>query len=151
MHQQWQPQKKPGMLLPCHLLQILRASPHPRSGGECAFFLSPMSQNAVIKTGQVYGFYADVRKLGIEKYGPRPPRALTASLGREIEKYDQLCDAMESHLLRAITVLQRDLSREEKRIKAEAEAAMAIIPKPPSPATSAHDTTGFPITIFHNH
>ncbi|KII86322.1 hypothetical protein PLICRDRAFT_43918 [Plicaturopsis crispa FD-325 SS-3] len=84
--------------------------------------LSTCLKNAVVKTGQVYGFYADTRKLGIQKYAPKPPRSLTSSLGREIEKYDQLCDAMESQMLRAIAVLQRDLHREETRIK-DAEAA----------------------------
>ncbi|RPD58449.1 hypothetical protein L227DRAFT_550749 [Lentinus tigrinus ALCF2SS1-6] len=87
--------------------------------------LSQCLQNAVVKTGQVYGFYTDVKRLGIQQYAPRPPRSLMSSLGREIVKYDQLCDAMESHLLRAITVLQRDLAREEQRIKAEEEAAAA--------------------------
>ncbi|TBU58826.1 hypothetical protein BD310DRAFT_926224 [Dichomitus squalens] len=96
--------------------------------------LSSCLQTAVIKTGQIYGFYTDVKRLGIQQYAPKPPRSLTSALGREIVKYDQLCDAMESHLLRAITVLQRDLAREEQRIKAEEEAAAAAIPKPPSPS-----------------
>ncbi|GLB36564.1 hypothetical protein LshimejAT787_0308520 [Lyophyllum shimeji] len=82
-------------------------------------------QNAAVKTGQIYGFYADARRLGIENHAPKPPRSLTASLGREVEKYDQLVDTMESHLLRAIAALQRDLHREEQRIKSEKEAAVA--------------------------
>ncbi|PIL30874.1 hypothetical protein GSI_07043 [Ganoderma sinense ZZ0214-1] len=96
--------------------------------------LSSCLQAAVIKKGQIYGFYKDVQRLGIQQYAPKPPRSLTSALGREIVKYDQLCDAMESHLLRAISVLQRDLAREEQRIKAEEEAAAAAIPKPPSPS-----------------
>ena len=36
---------------------------------------------------------------GIHQYAPGPPRSLTASLGREIEKFDQLCDALESRLV----------------------------------------------------
>lgn len=76
---------------------------------------------------------------GIQNYAPAPPQSLTSALGREVEKYDQLCDSIESQLasanlllshkskcvnqLRAISVLQRDLAREERRIKeAEAEA-----------------------------
>ncbi|KAK0208703.1 hypothetical protein DFS33DRAFT_1305093 [Desarmillaria ectypa] len=82
-------------------------------------------RNAMVKTGQLYAFYADTRKLGIRKYTPYPPRSLSASLGREIENYDQLCDSMESHLLRAIAVLERDLRREEQRIKEVEEAALA--------------------------
>ncbi|KAL7285845.1 hypothetical protein PYCCODRAFT_1384826 [Trametes coccinea BRFM310] len=98
--------------------------------------LSSCLQNAVVKTGQIYGFYTDVKRLGIQKYAPHPPRSLTASLGREVEKYDQLCDAMESQLLRAIAVLRRDLAREEQRLKAEQEAAAATSTKPSSPSTS---------------
>ena len=37
---------------------------------------------------------------GIQPLPSGPPRALTLSLGREVEKFDQLCDAMESHLVR---------------------------------------------------
>ncbi|KAH9921406.1 uncharacterized protein B0H18DRAFT_559412 [Fomitopsis serialis] len=87
--------------------------------------LSNCLRSAVVKTGQVYGFYADAKKLGIQRYASRPPRSLTASLGREVEKYDQLCDAIESQLQRAIAVLQRDIRREEQRLKAEAEADAA--------------------------
>lgn len=40
----------------------------------------------------------------IERYAPQPHQSLTASLGREFEKYDQLCDAMESHLVRIVLI-----------------------------------------------
>ncbi|KAI0761682.1 hypothetical protein BD413DRAFT_700419 [Trametes elegans] len=103
--------------------------------------LSTCLQNAVVKTGQIYGFYTDVKRLGIQKYAPHPPRTLIASLGREIEKYDQLCDAMESHLLRAIAVLQRDLAREEQRLKAEEEAAAAARKQPSPSGTITAPTT----------
>jgi hypothetical protein len=36
---------------------------------------------------------------GINRYVPYPPRSLTDSLGREVEKFDQLYDAMESRLV----------------------------------------------------
>lgn len=36
---------------------------------------------------------------GIQKYASEPPKALTAALGREVEKYDQLCDAVEAQLV----------------------------------------------------
>ncbi|KAJ6501508.1 hypothetical protein C8R47DRAFT_970152 [Mycena vitilis] len=95
--------------------------------------LSTTLKNAVVKTGQLYAFYADTRRLyvGIQNHAPAPPQSLTSALGREVEKYDQLCDSIESQLassqgissLRAISVLRRDLAREERRIKdAEAEA-----------------------------
>lgn len=70
-----------------------------------------------MKTGQVYQFYADLHKLYVlfnhlqphtyhvyafpskmDKVGVHPPRSLTSALGREVEKYDQLCDAMETHI-----------------------------------------------------
>jgi len=41
----------------------------------------------------------------IHHYAPGPPRSLTASLGREIEKFDQLCDALESRLVRMFPIL----------------------------------------------
>ncbi|GJE87892.1 hypothetical protein PsYK624_039760 [Phanerochaete sordida] len=86
--------------------------------------LSGCLRSAVVKTGQIMQFHVDTRKLGIHRYTPYPPRTLTSSLGREVEKYSQLCDAIQSQLRRAMTVLQRDLKREQDRIKAaEAEAA----------------------------
>lgn len=42
---------------------------------------------------------SDVQTSKIQRYTPYPPRNLTASLGREIEKYEQLCDAMEAQLV----------------------------------------------------
>ncbi|KAJ2933585.1 hypothetical protein H1R20_g3533, partial [Candolleomyces eurysporus] len=86
--------------------------------------LSDSLKNAVAQTGLVYKFYAETSKLK----GARnilPPQSLTAALGREIEKYDQICDAMEAHLLRAIAVLQRDLAKEERRIADEQAALKA--------------------------
>ena len=44
---------------------------------------------------------------GIQQYAPRPPRSLTAALGREVEKYDQLCDAIESQLARLRSLPRR--------------------------------------------
>ncbi|KAH7883967.1 hypothetical protein F5I97DRAFT_1621609 [Phlebopus sp. FC_14] len=84
--------------------------------------LSVCLKHAVVKTGQIYAFHADARRLGIHKYASHPPRTLTVSLGRELERYDQLCDTVESQLLRAISVLKRDLAREEHHTR-EAENA----------------------------
>ncbi|KAI0063106.1 hypothetical protein BV25DRAFT_1824656 [Artomyces pyxidatus] len=93
---------------------------------------------AAVKTGQIYGFYADARRLGIHNYAPHPPQSLTAALGREVERYDQLCDTMESQLLRAIAVLQRDLDRAQAQAQAEAEAeALRKQPKPEPPSPKA--------------
>jgi hypothetical protein len=36
---------------------------------------------------------------GVSRYVPHPPRSLVQSLGEEIEKYDQLCDAIEAQLV----------------------------------------------------
>ncbi|KAI0044372.1 hypothetical protein FA95DRAFT_262211 [Auriscalpium vulgare] len=93
--------------------------------------LSSSLRTAAVKTGQIYGFYADSTRLGIQNYAPHPPQSLTAALGREVERYDQLCDTMESQLLRAIAVLQRDLDRSKAQIQAAAEAeAFRNQPKP---------------------
>ncbi|KAG6918678.1 hypothetical protein DXG01_012496 [Tephrocybe rancida] len=102
--------------------------------------LSTCLKNAAVKTGQIYGFYADTRRLGIEHHAHKPPRALTASLGLEVEKYDQMVDAMESYLLRSIAALQRDLRREEKRIKSLEEAAVATRTRSKSTSLSPTST-----------
>ncbi|KAJ7171869.1 hypothetical protein C8R43DRAFT_27714 [Mycena crocata] len=110
--------------------------------------LSTCLKNAVVKTGQLYAFYADTRKLGIQNYAPAPPQSLTAALGREVEKYDQLCDSIESQLLRAISVLQRDLAREERRIKdaeAEAEAKASTIAGRTRSASRSPTSTRIPL------
>ncbi|KAK7694172.1 hypothetical protein QCA50_001352 [Cerrena zonata] len=111
--------------------------------------LSTCMQNMAVKTGQIYAFFTDAQRLGIHKHTPNPPRSLTASLGREIEKYDQLCDALESHLGRVMTILQRDLERErerireEERLKAEAirKEMEASAPPSASPITSPLSST----------
>ncbi|KAG0696265.1 hypothetical protein DFH29DRAFT_210375 [Suillus ampliporus] len=96
-------------------------------------------KTAVVTTAQIYSFHADSRRLGIIKYAPYPPRSLTDSLGREVEKFDQLYDAMESRLLRAIAVLERDLAREQLRAR-EAENA-AIATRTRSKSTSESPTS----------
>ncbi|KIL70587.1 hypothetical protein M378DRAFT_66252 [Amanita muscaria Koide BX008] len=88
-------------------------------------------KNAVFKTGQIYSFYADRARLYLllnmlSQHPYKPPDSLVASLGREIEQYDQLCDSIESHLLRAIAVLKRDLKREEQRKRDVTLAAAKI-------------------------
>ncbi|KAF8665170.1 hypothetical protein AX16_000634 [Volvariella volvacea WC 439] len=100
-------------------------------------------RNAMVKTGQVYRFYADAQRMGIAHHTSTPPSSLSSSLGREIEKYDQLCDCIEAHLLRAIAVLQRDARREEIKIKAaEAEAkAKAAAEAALAAATTAQEAT----------
>ncbi|KAG9314723.1 hypothetical protein JVU11DRAFT_5532 [Chiua virens] len=109
--------------------------------------LSACFKNAVIKTGQIYAFHADARRLGIHKYAPHPPRSLTASLGCELEKYDQVCDAIESQLrqLRAISVLKRDLTREERRAREVEQAAIAAqASKIPVPSIEASEGATLP-------
>ncbi|KAE9409388.1 hypothetical protein BT96DRAFT_970286 [Gymnopus androsaceus JB14] len=85
--------------------------------------LSGCLQNAAVKTAQVMRFHHDARQLNIRRHASDPPQSLQASLGRELEKYDQLCDAIEAHLIRAISVLQRDLKKEQQRIRDEEKAA----------------------------
>ncbi len=43
---------------------------------------------------------------GINDYATRPPHSLTDALGREIEKYDQLCDTVEAHLVSTAHLFQ---------------------------------------------
>ncbi|THG99423.1 hypothetical protein EW026_g2924 [Hermanssonia centrifuga] len=102
--------------------------------------LSTSLRSAVVRAGQIYGFYADTKRLGLNRHAPYPPRSLVSSLGRDVEKYDQLCDAMQTHLQRAITVLKRDLTRQQNRLKAaeaEAEAAARASDTPSTPSTMA--------------
>ncbi|KAI0252689.1 hypothetical protein BJV78DRAFT_1281539 [Lactifluus subvellereus] len=90
-------------------------------------------RNVSVKTSQVHAFFADVWRLGINTYVPRPPHALTDSLSCEIEKYDQICDMLEAQLSRAIAVLQRDLDRARAQEQAEREAeALRNMPPPES-------------------
>uniref|UniRef100_A0A0W0FA17 Uncharacterized protein n=1 Tax=Moniliophthora roreri TaxID=221103 RepID=A0A0W0FA17_MONRR len=100
--------------------------------------LSGCLKNAAVKTGEILRFYADTQKLLIRKHASTPPLSLQASLGRELQLYDQLCESIESHLLRAISVLQRDLQQEQQRIK-EAEAAANAMRKSPSPSPVSAD------------
>lgn len=96
-------------------------------------------RNAAVKTNQIHAFFADTRRLGISNYATRPPHSLTDALGREIEKYDQLCDTVEAHLSRAIAVLQRDLDRAKARERAEREAeALRNMPPPKPEVVAAH-------------
>ncbi|KAH9075732.1 hypothetical protein EDB83DRAFT_2515430 [Lactarius deliciosus] len=94
-------------------------------------------RNATVKTNQIHAFFADTRRLGISNYVTRPPHSLTDALGREIEKYDQLCDTVEAHLSRAIAVLQRDLDRAKAQEKAEREAEALRNRPPPEPEVVA--------------
>ncbi|KIM47973.1 hypothetical protein M413DRAFT_439667 [Hebeloma cylindrosporum] len=114
--------------------------------------LTQCLRDVVIRTGQIYSFYADVHRLNIEKHVSNAPRALTAALGRDIEKYDQLCDSIEAQLLRAINVLRRDLRREEERIEKQRnlEASMLPPPVPHSLLEGMADDTQTPIETATN-
>jgi hypothetical protein len=83
---------------------------------------------------------------------------MTASLGRCIEKYDQLCDTIESHIvstlrfypwvqalmpicqLRAISILKRDAELEEQRLKDAQTAAVATRTRSKSMSVSPTST-----------
>ncbi|KAK1215429.1 hypothetical protein PQX77_021968 [Marasmius sp. AFHP31] len=108
--------------------------------------LIPPNQNAAVKSGQILRFYSDTQKLNIRKHVSAPPLSLQASLGRELELYDQICESIESHLLRAISILQRDLQVEEeqKRIK---EAELAAMASPAKPENISPTTTPGPLSM----
>jgi hypothetical protein len=80
---------------------------------------------------------------GIQRHAPYPPHSLIAGLRREVESYDQVCDAIESHIVcarsdwlspssyprkqtQAISSLKRDVEIEERRIKDAQNAALEI-------------------------
>ena len=44
---------------------------------------------------------------GIQKYAPTPPLSLTNALGREVEKFDQLVDTIESQLVSVVACKPR--------------------------------------------
>ncbi|KAL1662028.1 hypothetical protein EV122DRAFT_273459 [Schizophyllum commune] len=102
-------------------------------------------KSSAAKAAQIYKFFADARRLGIEKHAPNPPRSLTTALGTQVAKYDQLCDHVESRLLRAIAVLQQELTEEERRIsKAQAtgpSSPMSVDQQLPPSGASAPPTT----------
>ncbi|KAI5892835.1 uncharacterized protein SCHCODRAFT_02503457 [Schizophyllum commune H4-8] len=102
-------------------------------------------KSSAAKAAQIYKFFADARRLGIEKHAPNPPRSLTTALGTQVAKYDQLCDHAESRLLRAIAVLQQELTEEERRMsKAQATAPsspMSVDQQLPPSGASAPPTT----------
>ncbi|KAJ8091321.1 hypothetical protein AAF712_013582 [Marasmius tenuissimus] len=108
--------------------------------------LSGCLKNAAVKSGQILRFYSDTQKLNIRKHVSAPPLSLQASLGRELELYDQICESIESHLLRAISILQRDLQVEEeqKRIK---EAELAAMASPPKQENISPTTTPGPLSM----
>ncbi|KAL5535157.1 hypothetical protein ACEPAF_3251 [Sanghuangporus sanghuang] len=83
-------------------------------------------KNVTVTAAQIFRFYADTKKLGVQNRAPRPPRSMTSDLEHELGRYDQICDAIDTHLARSIAILQRDLAREENRIREEeAERARA--------------------------
>ncbi|KAH9486701.1 hypothetical protein JR316_0000766 [Psilocybe cubensis] len=103
-------------------------------------------KDTVVNTAQVYGFYANTRKLGGNANAQSPPRSMTAALGRSVERYDQLCDSIEARIKRAINILERDLRREEERIEAEkrrkqTEALMLPPPLPTQPSEQMEETS----------
>ncbi|KAI5115418.1 hypothetical protein M0805_004882 [Coniferiporia weirii] len=102
-------------------------------------------KNATVTTAQIFKFYADTKRLDMQKYAPRPLHSMTSSLAYELSRYDQICDALESHLARAIAVLQRDLAREEDRLREEeAEKAREKAAQPVSIDVEMTNAVGLP-------
>ncbi|KIJ45106.1 hypothetical protein M422DRAFT_779031 [Sphaerobolus stellatus SS14] len=80
-------------------------------------------KEAAFHTGRVFRFYSDTRKERIASRAPYPPSSLSRALGRSLERYDQICDTIETQLQHAISVLERDLEAEKARAEREAAAA----------------------------
>jgi len=101
-------------------------------------------KETAMNTARVFRFYADARKERISSCAPHPPASITQALGRSLERYDQICDIIETQLQHAISILQRDLKVERARVEAEAEAAasaaaaaQATMTQHPLPDTSS--------------
>ncbi|KAF9535776.1 hypothetical protein CPB83DRAFT_901456 [Crepidotus variabilis] len=117
--------------------------------------LTSCLRDAVVKTGQIYKFHAETRRLGVANQVVSPPSSLTSGLGRDIERYDQLCDSIEAQIVRrstcatfqflilikvrAINVLKRDLRREERRLEEEERGKLAETSMLPPPEPMAED------------
>ncbi|KAF8531034.1 hypothetical protein JB92DRAFT_2693142, partial [Gautieria morchelliformis] len=93
-------------------------------------------RDAALSTGRIFRFYADAREEGIGTQVPHPPRSINRALGRSLERYDQVCDTVETRLLHAISVLERDLKAEQARIDAEASASVATRTRSKRPSVS---------------
>ncbi|KLO20405.1 hypothetical protein SCHPADRAFT_991780 [Schizopora paradoxa] len=78
-------------------------------------------KKTTVTAGQIFKFYSDANRHKVLHFVPKPPRSLTSTLASELARYDQICDTLDSKLARAIATLQRDLNREEARIKEEEE------------------------------
>ncbi|KAF8525223.1 hypothetical protein BU17DRAFT_42183 [Hysterangium stoloniferum] len=111
-------------------------------GGEMQALEGSLKE-AARHTGRVFRFYSDTKKERIKSHAPYPPRSITRSLGRSLERYDQICDTIETQLQLAISVLERDLEAEQARLKAEALASNTRS-KRPSPPPSATLPDGSP-------
>ncbi|KAG8930489.1 hypothetical protein FRC02_004104 [Tulasnella sp. 418] len=134
--------------------QARMEGPLPILGKE-TMLMQDALKSATVKLAEIIRYHSDFRQ-------SRPgqpaqiPRELKISLGQHIERFDQLCDVVEAHLLRAITVLTRDAKREEARKEAErreaaakaaaeaaraAEEAAAALAAQPKPETTAQTAT----------
>ncbi|KAI0271614.1 hypothetical protein BC834DRAFT_860445 [Gloeopeniophorella convolvens] len=98
--------------------------------------LATCLRNAAVKSSQIHAFFADTQRLGVANYVTRPPHSLTDALGREIEKYDQICDLLDAQLVRPVARYFRapsDLDRVKAQLQAEAEAEALRNQPPPEP------------------
>lgn len=76
-----------------------------------------------IAAGKLFQFYSYSRKERIATYSPYPPASTARMLGRSLEKYDQICDTIETRLQHSIAIIQRDVKALKTRLKAEEEEA----------------------------
>ncbi|KZV95599.1 hypothetical protein EXIGLDRAFT_766042 [Exidia glandulosa HHB12029] len=88
-------------------------------------------QQAVVKSGQMFRFQADATRAKVSQHAAQGPRGAAAELHRSVERYQQAYDSLESHLLRALAVLEHDLEREKTRLESKREAERALVASPP--------------------
>ncbi|KZT51086.1 hypothetical protein CALCODRAFT_512908 [Calocera cornea HHB12733] len=89
-------------------------------------------KTTVIRAGDIMRFQNHVRRLNVTQYVPRVPYALSSSLAREVERFDEACDQIEAALLTAYGAIYAELERRK-----EAERAALSPPPPHVPSRAA--------------
>ncbi|KAF9513868.1 hypothetical protein BS47DRAFT_908948 [Hydnum rufescens UP504] len=68
--------------------------------GKEADLLIESFKDATVATGQIIQYCAIAKKQRSAVQSPIVPKTLSANLGSHLERYDQLCDIMNGHLVR---------------------------------------------------
>ncbi|PAV21791.1 hypothetical protein PNOK_0174800 [Pyrrhoderma noxium] len=104
--------------------------------------------NATVSIAQIFGFYTDVKRLDVQKHAPHPPRSMVSALELDLACYDQICDGLESRIAHAISVLERDLRKEENRLREEEEEKAREKAAEPTPSIQDMETENSTEGVF---